>query len=124
LRTVLDWLVKRGDPDQAEQFAAALWRFWYLQGSLAEGRAWVDALLRRRGGNGRTVTRARALDGAGVLLAQRGDVVTAQRLHEEALTISRELGDLRQMGVSLNNLGMNALYRGDFESARRLLEEA
>jgi predicted ATPase/class 3 adenylate cyclase len=124
LRAILQLLLARGDGESAAQFATAIWRFWYMAGSLAEGREWLDGLLHSGQVAGRTTARASALNQAGVLVAQYGDVRTARSMHEEALMIHRELGDLERIGASLNNLGMNSVYRGDFGTARALLEEA
>ena len=44
-------------------------------------------------------------------------------LHEEALALFRELGDLRSIAMCLNALGMTALERGSYELARPLFEE-
>jgi ATP/maltotriose-dependent transcriptional regulator MalT len=52
-----------------------------------------------------------------------GDMKAAGAMFDEALVISRESGDRRDICVSLINVGNNAYYRGDYVKARRALEE-
>jgi tetratricopeptide (TPR) repeat protein len=124
VREVLQRLLARGEGERAEDFCEALFSFWWLQGSLAEGREVLEALLRPSGGVGRTLGRAKALIGAGILTRLQGDLAASQELLEDGLAIARELSDRRWIGACLSNLAENALYRAGFESARTLLEES
>jgi hypothetical protein len=36
-----------GQFDEGLRLCGAVWRFWYLRGSMSEGRAWLDAFLQR-----------------------------------------------------------------------------
>jgi predicted ATPase/class 3 adenylate cyclase len=123
LRAALHWCVENGDVERGLQLGGAVSRYWFLQGSLSEGREWLQALLRIVGGAVRSALRARALDGAGVLASQQGDHVAAQALHEESLAIGRELGDQARIASSLHNLGTLAQRSGDSAMARSVLEE-
>jgi non-specific serine/threonine protein kinase len=124
LRCALRWCVDHGDCERGLQLAGAVWRFWYLRGSVTEGREWLRALLDLSRGSEQSPARARALNGAGVLANQQGDYLAALPLHLESLRIWQELGDQESVGRSLNNLGALALHRGDHQQAITLLEEA
>ncbi|MGH3146199.1 MAG: hypothetical protein ACRDTR_10410, partial [Rubrobacter sp.] len=52
-----------------------------------------------------------------------GDLDSAVSQLEEALSLSRELGDLRNLGQSLFILGNVEIVRGDFDRGATLLEE-
>jgi tetratricopeptide (TPR) repeat protein len=53
-----------------------------------------------------------------------GDFDEAQRLHEEAIALTRPSGDARRLLIALNNLGNLHLARLDFAKAAQVLEEA
>ena len=88
LRAALDWLRSQGDGDRALTLAAALWRFWWLRGHLAEGREQLESALAVDGSTA-TAARASALDGAGVLAETQGDYDRAEALHRESLALSQ-----------------------------------
>ena len=54
----------------------------------------------------------------------RGDRLAARTLLEEALAISRDLGDVRNTSISLLNLGIAARGCGDHSAERSLFAEA
>ena len=110
------------EPGQALRLAASLWRFWWTRGYLSEGRRWLDRALHQATGD---VSRekARALDGAGVLVETQGDLDHAKAMHEAALAIWQELDDSQGIAHSLANLGYLARDRGDFDEATRLYDE-
>ena len=122
LRAAIGWLRQEGQIEQALRLAGALWRFWWLRGGAAEGRAHLDGLLRDADGISPAV-RAKALNAAGVLAESQGDRERAKRLHEDALAISRQLGDRDGIAWALNNLGVVAINQGDLARARTLLAE-
>jgi predicted ATPase/class 3 adenylate cyclase len=124
LLAAMRWCLERHDVDRALRLGGAVWRFWYVRRALGEANVWLEALLEVLSGPARTATRARALNGAGVLASQQGDYDRAQSLHQESLSIVQELGERELIATSFNNLGMLALFRRDFTSAQALLEES
>ena len=124
LLAALRWAVERHEQDRGLRLGGALWRFWFARRSLSEAREWLDAMMGLLPGYPHTATRARALNGAGVLLSQQDDHEGAESLYLESLAIYRELGVPDQTGALLNNLGKIALSRRDFATARALLEES
>jgi predicted ATPase/DNA-binding SARP family transcriptional activator/uncharacterized protein HemY len=123
LRAALAWCTERGEAEAGLRLGAALWRFWMVRGHLTEGRERLMHLLSLPGAAARTVVRARALHGAGLLTLRQGDYAAARALLEESLVISRELDDAWGIAWSLNNLGNVASLQGEYEAARALLEE-
>ncbi|HEX6288940.1 MAG TPA: tetratricopeptide repeat protein [Herpetosiphonaceae bacterium] len=122
LRAALRWALEHGAAEMAVRFCAALWRFWYVRSYLNEGRQWLDAAL-ALGGDLRCVARAKALCGAGWMANAHGDLEQAERLFAESLALSRELRDLRGIGLALSGVGRLAHLRGDTERAVALYEE-
>lgn len=120
LRAALTW----GNREIALRIAGALWRFWDIRGYFSEGLKWLTDVLENTDATARTLARAKALFGAGVLNSSRGDFTAAQTLCKECLEIYQELGDLMGVAASLNILGTIASDQGDYAAARRLHEDS
>jgi predicted ATPase/DNA-binding SARP family transcriptional activator/class 3 adenylate cyclase len=124
IRSALQALVTRGENEQAVRMGNALWRFWWVRGYLTEGRERLAQLLALTEAREATATRAKLLNGAGILAWQQGDYPAAERLYEESLTIRRRLGDKQGIASSLNNLGLITHELGDYARARALYQES
>lgn len=124
LRSASEWALESGDLETALRLDGALWRFWWIRGYPAAGRARLTRLLGLAGGEVRTRPFMKVLYAAGVLADAQGDYAEARRLFDENLTISRELGDLAGVANSLNNLGIIAVRENDHDRARSLYEES
>jgi tetratricopeptide (TPR) repeat protein len=122
-RASLEWLIETGDAEWGLRLGAALFRFWELREYLAEGRDWLDKLLRLTGSAAPTKRRARALSAAGVLAGEQGDYASADALLRESSDISRRLSDRQGVAVALNARAVIARDRGDVVAARSLSEE-
>ena len=103
LREALRWAVECGEAEPALRLAGALGWFWEVRGYLTEGRQGLAASLALPEAAGRTVVRAKALDGAGLLAHLQGDHAAAHTHFEEALALRRELGDKPGVGLALEN---------------------
>jgi predicted ATPase/DNA-binding SARP family transcriptional activator/DNA-binding CsgD family transcriptional regulator len=125
LRAALSWLLgEGGDVPSGVQLAAAMWPFWFARGYLSEGRRWLEGAA-SRAGPAATAARAKALNGAGSLATFQEEYGAAKALIEEALAISRELGDKEAIASSLANLcGVAMLGQRDDIPVTDLLEEA
>lgn len=124
LRSALRWSLERGEPELGLRLVVALWRFWWVRGYLAEGRRWLDELLRiTDGGSIQTTTRARALGLAGVLAYDQGDYAPAAAFLEESLDLCRRVGDTWATAWTLHSLARIAGDRGDDGRAAALLEQ-
>jgi len=106
------------------RLGAALQSFWWTRGHLTEGRERLSALLAHPGGQGSTVARADALQGAGALAYMQGDYAAARSLVEGNLAIQRELGNQHGIANALSGLGRVAGMLGDYTAARTLFEES
>ncbi|MCW3096940.1 MAG: hypothetical protein JWL77_2558 [Chthonomonadaceae bacterium] len=109
---------------QGLRLSAALWGFWRVRGHLREGRDHFAASLSHPGAQDRSKLRSDALNGAGVLAYFQGDFAAARVLHEEGLTLSREIGDSRGLANALANLGNVAATQGDYTYAQALYQES
>ena len=118
-RAALDRLEASGDSETALRLAAALWRFWYLKGHLAEGRRRLESVLSTD--ERPTAARAKALNGAAVMAVNSGDSEAATLRAEEALALHRKLGDEWGAAYSIFMLG-NA--EDDDAAAQQLFEES
>jgi predicted ATPase/DNA-binding CsgD family transcriptional regulator/DNA-binding XRE family transcriptional regulator len=125
MRAAMRWCQEAGAVEDGLRLGGALWWFWFLRNSLADDAAnWYEAIMRLGRSGARSAVRARALDGAGALASQFGELALARELHDESAGIWRERGDQEQLAASLNVQGWAALQRGDWKTARGLLEEA
>jgi excisionase family DNA binding protein len=115
LRAALSWLSARDMVEDALRLAGSLWFFRWLRGYYAEGRAQSEALLALPSAARRTVGRAKALNGLGVIALSQGDTARAVAAHEEALAITRELGDEPGAAFSLVCLGAPLLTQAKYD---------
>src|SRR3954470_8233122 len=122
LRAALDWLEEH-DPATALRMAARLTAFWSNPRHLTEGRRRLHDLLARVPAE--TSHRVAALNGAGWLALDQGDVAAATRLLDESIRLARAIGDRVGEGTALLNRGRTALAgpaigRGGRDVARAL----
>jgi predicted ATPase/class 3 adenylate cyclase len=122
IRAALSWALKRGESETALRLAGTLPWFWYVRGHLSEGHQWLKEAL-ARGGSTEASSRAKALRGAGQLATDLGECEKATLLLEEALVLSRQQGDSKDLAASLYEAGWTAAVQGNHERARALLEE-
>jgi predicted ATPase/DNA-binding CsgD family transcriptional regulator len=118
-RAVLRRAVDAGDAGSGLRLAVALWRFWGLRGHAAEGRAWLERLLRLPGAAADAGLRADALNAAGSLAALLGDYEMAGALHERSLALRPPPG-CPGGAAPLSALGRAAGIPGDRRGARVL----
>ena len=84
LRAVLRWACDHDQTELGLRLAVAMRWFWYMRSHFTEGRGWLAELLAKPS-NAPSVTRCKALTGAGFLAFHQGDNEEAQRLHSESL---------------------------------------
>jgi predicted ATPase/class 3 adenylate cyclase len=104
------------------ELAAALDEFWELRAEYSEGRTRLEAALRNT--SEPTLIRARALRAVGLMAWAQGDQPAAAGYCEEALALSRRLGDAEGEAMTLQQLGQVAVQREDFVHARSYLDSA
>ena len=121
-RAALAFTLEGGDGLTALRLAGALRRLWLLHADLSEGRAALEAAL-AAALDAPLVSRAKALNGLGVLAAEDGDIEAAERAFEESLEVARRLDDDERRMAVLTNLGNIAFFRQDFDRARELYDE-
>jgi predicted ATPase/DNA-binding NarL/FixJ family response regulator len=123
LRAVARWATERGDGETVLRLGAALWRFWWMRSDAAEARERVEGVLALARAMPPSVSRIKALYGAGALAGQLGDYAAARELLEESLAIARVLGDRRGIASGLGRLGFVTYVQGRYVEARGLCEE-
>ncbi|MDQ7842645.1 MAG: tetratricopeptide repeat protein [Armatimonadota bacterium] len=124
IRAALKWCqTAEPDPEYGLRLAGAVWHFWEVRGYLSEGREWLESAL-AKGTQTLTTSRVKALNGAGILALIQGDFPRAAAVGEEALELSRRLGDKRGLASCLNILGLNACRLEKYDQAAQLGEES
>jgi predicted ATPase len=122
LRAALDELEAFGETERALEMTGALSDFWASRGHVVEG---LIRLERALGSDERpTTARAKALIWAAELAALSGDLATMELWAEEALGLSRRLGDARGVALSLHRLGYAVGEAGDWARGQQLLAES
>lgn len=104
LRAALLWAIENDAAELGLRLSGALWRFWHLGGHLTEGRRWASAVLSLPSAAKQTVARSKALAALGGLAYWQTDVPAAREAYEEALEISRKLGDGPSVAEGTYNL--------------------
>jgi len=117
-------LIERARGAEALQLAADLWLFQEERGHAEESRAWLAKALGAPGAEPRTLTRARALYGSGILAFRKLDEDLARRSFEECLSIAQEVNDTTLIVRGTTGLARLALRRGEPGEVRRHSEIA
>jgi tetratricopeptide (TPR) repeat protein len=125
-RHALAWALERDDAksaNDASRLAGGLCPWWESRALYSEGREWVLRVL-RKDGDVEPQWRALLLRGAGSLSLCCGDLAPAQSLLEEALLLSRSLGDPWGEAYILHRLSVALMLRGQLETATRYAEQS
>src|SRR5438309_2999010 len=123
LRAAFSWFLKHGRGADALELAADLWVFQEERGHADEAREWLGKALVAPGTEARTVTRARALYGAGILAFRKLDEDAARRSFEECLAIAQERDYVRLIVRANTGMARLALRRGHTKEVRKWSEE-
>ena len=115
ITAVFERLMAADRPGDALELIAAIWRYGYARRNILEFRARLERALDRA--PARIRTRAMALNAAGVLSNMLSDFEATRCYHEEALEISREIGDTQQLAMALFGLGDVAATSDNHEEA-------
>src|SRR5207237_1106428 len=125
LRSAFSWFLDHGRGADALELAADLWLFQEERGHAEEARAWLAKALAAPGAEARSVTRARALYGAGILAFRNLDEAPARKaFYRQNLALHRELGRMDTVSVELGNLGAVAVLEGNLSEAEPLIRES
>jgi predicted ATPase len=125
LRAALAWSkADKGAVQTGLRLAGALAYYWFLRGSVREGRTWLEGMLARTDGTDRSAARGLVLLGVGWLALIEGDYRAASLRTQESLSIARELGDKR--GIANSGLVLGIMHMGQRNStaAMPLLAES
>jgi predicted ATPase len=93
LRAAVRWSIDHANAEVGLRLAAALARYWWLAGSMDEGRTTIEAVLGIPGAETPTLWRMRALEGAGLIYYYAAENDRAIDAYEDQLVLSRQLGD-------------------------------
>jgi len=121
-REALEFLIRTGDAEWGMRLGSALFHFWETREHFAEGRAFLERLI-KLSGSAQPTLRSRLLFYAGFFGGAQGDFASAQKLQQESLESCRDLHDYRGVAVALNALGVTARDRGDLATACSLFEQ-
>jgi predicted ATPase len=122
LREALDFSIFEGGQD-ALDFAADLYQFWFLRGPFNEARRWLDRAL-ASAPNEPTTARARAIYAACMIASTQGDISAATALVTEGRELVQQTADpLARAAVAIGD-GFTALATGQLDHACACLQDA
>ena len=122
IRAALDQFEAIAAEDGALRLSSALDEFWCPRSEESEGRSHLEAALSI--GGRPTPARAKALIAAAHLARDHGDPDAGEKHAEEALALTKDLGDNHGAGRALLWLGASIADQGDFLRARPIFDEA
>jgi predicted ATPase/DNA-binding SARP family transcriptional activator len=128
LRAALGWVEECGaqEPEVLEttlRMSGTIVHLWRRFGLPTEGRRWIESALAQRAPVS-AAARATALNAAGFLATDQGDVVRAEAFLIESLALAGELGNAELLSTALSHLGRLAAWQGNTAQAQELLEQA
>ncbi|HST14381.1 MAG TPA: BTAD domain-containing putative transcriptional regulator [Gaiellaceae bacterium] len=121
LRAALTYGRNEADPEWLLRLASGVWRFWWVNGDLDEGRGWLETALEDDRGSDPAL-RAEALEGASGLAWAAGDLDRARRHADAALPLFTAAGDRRGELAAMTVLGHVELASERYARARSLFE--
>lgn len=125
LMAAIHWSLQLEDQTYTLHLLATLWYYWLARGFYQEGLKLIIQSLDATRGDQPSIARTRALQMAGSLyLWVQGDCSRARPLLEEAVELSRNLRDQKNLASSLSTLGAVALTQGDYPAALASLIES
>src|SRR5262249_27540240 len=123
IREALRHAARDDVPTRELAIATGTWRYWWIRGYLAEGRATSGDILARRGivptANGIRMARA-----AAALAWSMGDFDEASRLATEALASAKAVGEVTEELSAHNVLGVIHRSQGRLDDAEAQFSEA
>lgn len=122
LRSALAWVVETSqDVEIAMEFGRAIHAFWLTRSYINEARHWLGQILALD--SSPSANRADLLRFASDYASSQGDYANARLLEEEAMEISKTLGDEAGIYYSLDGMAMLAGMQGDYARTAELLEQ-
>jgi non-specific serine/threonine protein kinase len=122
LREALDFSIFEGGQD-ALDFAADLYQFWFLRGPFNEARRWLDRAL-AAAPKEPTTARARAVYAACMIASTQGDIAAATTLVAEGRELVQQTADpVARAAVAIGD-GFTALAAGQLDHACACLQDA
>jgi tetratricopeptide (TPR) repeat protein len=113
LRSAARWAIDTGESGVALRLVGACWRFWQLDGHLAEGAELTTAALAMPGADRPTSERLAAVTAAGGIVYWMGDMAKARDFYTEQLRLSVDLGDRAAQADARFNLAFATFMRPD-----------
>lgn len=124
IQAALDWCKLGSAAEDGLRLGAAMSWFWYHRGYLQEGLQQLNELLSLPGGDPSSLSRARALHGAGNLARYQQDPDGAERYEALALALFRNRDHVEGIAACMNSLANLAAMRQDFARAESLYVDA
>lgn len=122
VRAALDFcLTEPGEARAGLDLAGRLAIYWLSSATLGEGRQWLRRALDASGDPG--PERTRALWACGWIATEQGDLAEAEHLLAEAREQATEVGDEPDLAWATALAGYAALFAGDLDRSRSLLED-
>ena len=122
LREALDFSIFEGGQD-ALDFAADLYQFWFLRGPFNEARRWLDRAL-AAAPNDPTTARARAIYATCMIASTQGDIPAATALVAQGRALVQRTADpIARAAVAIGD-GFTALATGQVDHACACLQDA
>lgn len=125
MRLALQWAATREHEEQlGERLACSIWRYWATSGLMMEGYRLLRGLVEAHPDQPRNAVYADLLSAISRFEMRQGKFEDAWGTQNEALEISRALGDEPAQGLAMRNLAEIAIQRRAHEEAQTIFEKA
>jgi hypothetical protein len=113
IRAAIGWSIATDQVEIGQRFLAALWRYWLLQGRLAEASHYVEAVFAMPGADRPTPELVEALSAAGGIAYWRGDREATDRWYQAESDVATVIDDAPGMADAYSNLASARFVGGD-----------
>ncbi len=103
-------------PARLLQMCVSIYRYWYIDGDVAQGRRWLTAALALVSDD--SPLRPKALTALGNLAYAQGDAVASEAYYTECLDLYKRMGDVRGVATTLGNLANLNRFTGQLPQAQ------
>ena len=124
IQAAMEWILAEKEAELGMRLGGTLWRFWFIRLFRVEGMEWLTQIVNLPEARTETFSRAKALEGLGLLHSQLSHPEEGMDYINEAIAIWKKLDNYLQVGTLFNHMSWLSFRYSSYENAIRYAMEA